>query len=178
VINNSTGTSHCKEKGKMHKITLVHGTFAANSDWVTEDESSAPEGFRGRLKSKLGEDTSFCVPKPWGSASFFGKYKDLTNSARLNGAENLKQELLQHEKVEGEKHFLLAHSHGGNVAMYALQDKQVQQRVDGLICMATPFMEHRPCGARRSRFDDGVRFNYQWHNCPCIANLDGKPRTI
>jgi len=140
VINNSTGTSHCKEKGKMHKITLVHGTFAANSDWVTEDESSAPEGFRGRLKSKLGEDTSFCVPKPWGSASFFGKYKDLTNSARLNGAENLKQELLQHEKVEGEKHFLLAHSHGGNVAMYALQDKQVQQRVDGLICMATPFL--------------------------------------
>ena len=124
----------------MYKITLIHGTFAAESEWVLDDEDTTPEGFRGRLRSELGEDTSFNVPEPWGSNSFFGKFKDLTNSARLAGAENLKRELLQHKRVAGEKHFLLAHSHGGNVAMYALQDKQVQQKVDGLICMATPFL--------------------------------------
>lgn len=124
----------------MHKITLIHGTFAADSDWVVDDENASPSGFRGRLKSALGDNTSFNIPRPWGASSILGKLNDLTNSARLNGAESLKQELLEHPKVEGEKHFLLAHSHGGNVAMYALQDPQVQQRVDGLICMATPFL--------------------------------------
>ncbi len=124
----------------MHKITLVHGTFAAESDWITQHEDEKPDGFRGRLKSVLGESTTFNLPTPWGSQSFFGKLKDLTNTARLNGAERLKQELLEGEKKPGEKHFLLAHSHGGNVAMYALQDQKVQQRIDGLICMATPFL--------------------------------------
>jgi len=124
----------------MFKITLIHGTFAAKSDWLHEHEDSSPTGFRARLKSALGGNANFSTPKPWGATSVFGKINDLTNKARLDGAENLKQELLHQPKADGEKHFLLAHSHGGNVAMYALQDEQVQQRIDGLICMATPFL--------------------------------------
>jgi hypothetical protein len=38
---------------------------------------------------------------------------------------------------------LVAHSHGGNVCMAALQDEQTRNRVSGLVCLSTPFLNVR-----------------------------------
>jgi hypothetical protein len=40
-------------------------------------------------------------------------------------------------------HFLVAHSHGGSIAMYALQDVSLQQRLSGIVCLSTPFLHAR-----------------------------------
>ena len=129
------------QESSNYRFTLIHGTFGANTDWVNDDQQSYPQGFRARLISALGKPVSYKIPPPWGSlGSFFKKLYDLTNEARLSGAEKLKNDILNSPKKEGEKHFLIAHSHGGNVAMYALQDPEVQKQVDGVICLATPFL--------------------------------------
>lgn len=124
-----------------YRFTLVHGTFGANTSWVNDDQALSPHGFRARLAMSIEQPISYNVPPPWGSrGSLFKKLYDLTNAARITGAQTLKKDILATPKVDGEKHFLLAHSHGGNVAMYALQDPEVQDRIDGLICLATPFL--------------------------------------
>lgn len=41
-------------------------------------------------------------------------------------------------------HVIVAHSHGGNAAMYALTSVEARQRVHGLICLSTPFLIFRP----------------------------------
>lgn len=125
---------------KKRLFTLIHGTFAANSDWLNQTELEQPSGFRGRLAARFLGQMEFSVPSPWGSEKIV-KVNDLTNSARLKGAEKLKEHLLKQDPET--THYLVAHSHGGNVAMYALQDPEVARRVDGLICLATPFLYPR-----------------------------------
>jgi len=129
------------EDSSSYRFTLIHGTFGANTDWVHHDQQTDPQGFRARLSIALNKSVSYKIPPPWGSlGSFFKKLYDLTNEARLTGAEKLKDDILSTPKKDNEKHFLIAHSHGGNVAMYALQDLQVQEQIDGVICLATPFL--------------------------------------
>lgn len=38
------------------------------------------------------------------------------------------------------KHIVITHSHGGNVALYALKDRELRSRVGGVVTMATPFI--------------------------------------
>lgn len=122
------------------KFTLIHGTFSANAEWVNHDENKHSGSFRARLSDRFKRPVSFSIPPAWGSQGLL-KLKDLTNSARLSGAENLRAHILTQEPAQG--NFLVAHSHGGNVAMYALQDKAAAEKVDGLICLATPFLYPR-----------------------------------
>ena len=134
-------TDKSTEESSNYRFTLIHGTFGANTDWVNDDPQTNSEGFRARLATALDKPVNYKIPPPWGSlGSFLKKLYDLTNEARLNGAEKLKHDILSTPKKLGEKHFLIAHSHGGNVAMYALQDLKVKEQVDGVICLATPFL--------------------------------------
>jgi hypothetical protein len=43
----------------------------------------------------------------------------------------------------GVAHVLIAHSHGANVALYALRDDATRAAVQGLVCLSTPFMHVR-----------------------------------
>jgi hypothetical protein len=47
------------------------------------------------------------------------------------------------------KHFIIAHSHGGNIAAISLEDAGLRHRVSGLACMSTPFLtaRRRPFGS-------------------------------
>ena len=38
------------------------------------------------------------------------------------------------------RHFVIAHSHGGNIALYALRDPAVRERITGVATLATPFL--------------------------------------
>ncbi len=120
---------------------LVHGTFGAKSDWLNHDAAEDPKGFRALLGSASVKTVNYLVPKPWGGTSAIGKLNDLTNKARLDGAQTLAQELATLPGQDA--NFVIAHSHGGNVAMYALQDEIARRKVDGLICLATPFLYPR-----------------------------------
>jgi hypothetical protein len=42
------------------------------------------------------------------------------------------------------RHFVIAHSHGGNIVRAALQDVTLQPRVAGVVTMGTPFIDCRP----------------------------------
>jgi hypothetical protein len=59
-------------------------------------------------------------------------------AARLT--RKLRLRLKQHPTA---RHYVVAHSHGGNVALYAMRDPQVGSRLDGLVCLSTPFLHAR-----------------------------------
>src|SRR5262249_27654013 len=42
------------------------------------------------------------------------------------------------------RHFIIAHSHGGNVAIRALQTPTLSDRISGLACLGTPFLHVLP----------------------------------
>jgi hypothetical protein len=50
----------------------------------------------------------------------------------------------------GPAQVLVAHSHGGNVCLYALRDESTERAVDGLVCLSTPFVH------ARERVDSGL----------------------
>jgi hypothetical protein len=50
----------------------------------------------------------------------------------------------------GPAQVLVAHSHGGNVCLYALRDESTARAVDGLVCLSTPFVH------ARERVDSGL----------------------
>ena len=41
-------------------------------------------------------------------------------------------------------HGIVAHSHGGNVALYALRDVALRRKIDGVVTLGTPFIHCRP----------------------------------
>ncbi|MFA6243033.1 MAG: hypothetical protein WC655_19000 [Candidatus Hydrogenedentales bacterium] len=108
-------------------ITTVHGTFARGAAW-TKPESNLCKALSKGLVGVV-------VIKPF---EWTGKN---TLSARMNGAAKLKEHFahLQHEHPNA-KHYIIAHSHGGNVAMYAMNDPGVASLVSGVVCMSTPFI--------------------------------------
>jgi alpha-beta hydrolase superfamily lysophospholipase len=59
---------------------------------------------------------------------------------RKRGAALLSQHLRESSLSEGERRFVIAHSHGGNVAMYAVRDKEAAARTAGIVTLATPFL--------------------------------------
>ncbi|TKB24220.1 hypothetical protein FCL47_18710 [Desulfopila sp. IMCC35006] len=111
-------------------ITLVHGTWAQNAPWIQE---SSP--LRTALQRALGKDTVF-RPFLWsGENSFAG---------RLAAAEDLRKFLQEGiEQSPGGRQVIIAHSHGGNVTMKALENCEYAQNIDAVVCLATPFIMTR-----------------------------------
>ena len=52
----------------------------------------------------------------------------------------LRSQLAEYPPEEGARHFVIAHSHGGNIALYALRDPELAHRLSGVACFATPFL--------------------------------------
>jgi hypothetical protein len=44
------------------------------------------------------------------------------------------------ERYPGAAHAIVAHSHGGNAAMYAVRTAGLAARIGAIVCMATPFV--------------------------------------
>src|SRR5208337_5070958 len=64
-----------------------------------------------------------------------------THRARIAASDDLKSLLKEaFEKRRQSHHYLIAHSHGGNVALYSLADKSVSEGLTGIITMGTPFI--------------------------------------
>ena len=107
-------------------VTLVHGTWAKDAAWLKED-------------SKLCQGLSRIEPPPI-IRSFHWSGRN-SHDARLQAARALTKQLgetsAEHPLAE---HHLIGHSHGGNVALYALRDSAVCDRIASVVCLATPFI--------------------------------------
>lgn len=115
-------------------VTLVHGTFARHADWI-QDEQRLPEALH--LEDGGTDLDRFC----WS-----GKNRYLH---RLEAGDDLRKHLvalIRSYQDAGAKadHHVVAHSHGGNVALYALRNRGDDD--DALladvkvITLATPFL--------------------------------------
>jgi pimeloyl-ACP methyl ester carboxylesterase len=146
--NSSLASLACPEATKINYVfTLIHGTWAPNSRWCQNDSelcSNLKSSFPHHIVERF----------PWkGSNSVEGRRK-----AAVNLASKL-QDLF--EKYPEAQHHIIAHSHGGNIACYALRDHpDLQQRVASLICLSTPFLQvqRRDKNHRQNLFVTGLSF--------------------
>jgi hypothetical protein len=113
--------------GHRLMITLVHGTWARDATWTQRGSS-----LRTELSERLGEDVVF-MPFIWSGRN--------SHRARLIAAKSLQEHILKlHHEFPRACHVVIAHSHGGNIALYALRNRDVAAAVAGLVTLATPFI--------------------------------------
>ncbi len=110
--------------------TLVHGIWARKAPWM-QPGSLLRETLRERLPS-----VDF-KPFDWNGRNGL--------LSRVHAAWELQAHL--HRLIDEHptaRHFIIAHSHGGNVALSALHDGYILDRVSGMVCLSTPFLSAQP----------------------------------
>ena len=113
------------------QITLIHGTFASEGLWFREGSF-----FRIFFLQKCEMPLEF-HPFIWDGGN--------SHSSRLLAAKNLKSHILEiNEKFPNSKHYLISHSHGGNVALYASKMKGFDNLIEGVVTFGTPFIKCSP----------------------------------
>lgn len=122
-----------------HVITLIHGTFRPKDKWTREGSPLRTE-IEQRLAQSGAGVVHFHVFQWPGSL-----LPCLNNSDRhrMDAGTKLRAELnrlvSQHPNSQ---HYIVTHSHGGNVALYALREDDVlATRIDGIAFLATPFLQ-------------------------------------
>jgi hypothetical protein len=97
-----------------HVVTMIHGTFAKNALW-TSDGSNLCKALREHLPGDL-----VIRRFPWSGAN--------RNSDRIEAAKKLADALNENlASYPYAAHFVIAHSHGGNLALYAMGDSRLQE---------------------------------------------------
>lgn len=111
-------------------VTLVHGTFARGAAWVRAEGSIAQA-----LRHRFG-DSVVIEEMSWSGGNHF--------RARRDAAEKLRHHVLRPREDAAEtSHVVIAHSHAGNVVMYAARDATVSTRLAAVVTLATPFIVAR-----------------------------------
>ena len=120
-------------------LTLVHGTAPrwGEREWRESLWTKPDSGFCTFLEQHSTRPISFrrfC----WNGTN--------SSKARSAAAESLAERLRETLSRPPESdHFLIAHSHGGNVALYALmRSPELAGSLKGVVCLSTPFLEVRP----------------------------------
>ena len=125
-------------------VTIVHGTVPLR--WLTDSVA--------RVQRKDPSDPSAWArpDSPLGKGLVTGLKGDVVfsvfswsgaNSAR---ARDEAAERLQHHledlmrRHHTARHVVIAHSHGGNVALRALRGNEIKTRLTGVVCLGTPFI--------------------------------------
>lgn len=109
-------------------VTLVHGTFARNAAWLRSD-SRLCEAIRNAF---AGEPLKF-VPFRWSGRNSVSARHD--GGARL--VQSIQASVAQWPQA---RQIVIAHSHGGAVALSALRNESVNHAVLGVVCLSTPFL--------------------------------------
>lgn len=112
-------------------ITLVHGTFARETSWVQPDSA-----LRTHLENNCSRTPEFRLFR-WDGKNDYG--------SRLDAANDLSKHLdCIATEYPGTEQWIIAHSHGGNIALLAMQKNLQRQNIAGIICLATPFFHLVP----------------------------------
>jgi pimeloyl-ACP methyl ester carboxylesterase len=107
---------------------LVHGTFSPNAAWTREGSHLCDA-----LREAFGPDLHI-ERFEWSGANSFGA----RGIAAAGLAATIDDLAARHEFA---KIVVIAHSHGGNVASYALAQSAQRERVTALVTLATPFVK-------------------------------------
>lgn len=120
-------------------ITLVHGTFSPRAAWTFSDST-----FCRILAEHLGAESATAFRRiEW--RGLCGTFANNGHDYRLAGGEALAASLKQSfDEFAHAEQWVIAHSHGGMVALYALRDPRVAARLSGIITIATPFIVCEP----------------------------------
>jgi hypothetical protein len=110
---------------------LIHGTWAPNARWTW---SGSP--LRRKVEAVVGEGRVRFESFAWSGHNRIFARRDA--ALRLRG--ELDRSL---EHWPGVPHYLIAHSHGGNIALSALESASMADRIAGVICLSTPFLQAR-----------------------------------
>jgi hypothetical protein len=111
-------------------VTLVHGTFAPHAPWMQEDSP---------FVHALGRSSNRLLVKAftWGAG-------DNNIVSRMEAAEQLRAHCERvHHSYLGAPQFVVAHSHGGNVALLAANMIGSPVLLSGIACLSTPFIVAR-----------------------------------
>ncbi len=112
-------------------IVNIHGTFASDADWPKRG-STFDSGLRMRLPNAEVATEAFT----WSGGN--------SHADRLSAAQSLRRLILElKRKYEGYEITLIAHSHGGNVALYAMRDSWFEQAITSVVFLGTPFISCR-----------------------------------
>ena len=115
-------------------VTLIHGTWGRGVVPFRWFRRRAAWTEKSELRSSLETVGAHIEHVTWSGANTF--------RARRDAAERIRHTVTSTKGYD--KHFLVAHSHGGTAAMMALKSADIAGRVDGLICLATPVPLLRP----------------------------------
>lgn len=126
-------------------IHTVHGTFANRADWIEPDSALCSTlrrslGWRARIE-----------PFRWTGAN------SIAQRARAAGdlRRHLHEKLREHPQAH---HVVVAHSHGGNVAFWAVGEKALAERLLGVVSLATPFLSAHARASGEDLIDPGTAF--------------------
>ena len=109
---------------------MVHGTQAKGTAWIRRDSLIS----KGLVTAFENADI---VPFKWSGIN--------SHTARLLAARRLNKTVRKlGTAFPARPIYILAHSHGGTVALYSLRSEELQSRISGLICMGTPFLRCMP----------------------------------
>ncbi len=113
-------------------VTLLHGTFARHAGWIQADSELA--------KALSSLRNTAVVPFCWSGAN--------AHADRLSAGDRLRSHLAGlRRRHRDARLFVIAHSHGGNVAMYATKDHATREALTknggGIVTLATPFVHVR-----------------------------------
>lgn len=110
-------------------FVLVHGTFANEAPWIQKEGA-----FSAKLKEQFGNDLEL-VPFNWNGKN--------VHEDRFSESEKLRGKLKEvNTNYKDHRKIIIAHSHGGNLALYALRDPEIGNSYE-LITLATPFLNYR-----------------------------------
>ncbi|MEZ5850112.1 MAG: hypothetical protein R3D68_05595 [Hyphomicrobiaceae bacterium] len=111
-------------------MTLVHGTFARGAAWAGEG-------------SLLRRELAAALDAARGPITFdvFDWSGQNTHKARVRAGYELASHIRRiRKKNPGCRHFIVAHSHGGNVALLAHKHLPVESHALGIATLGTPFI--------------------------------------
>ncbi len=134
-------------------VTLVHGTFAADANWK---ERGSP--LYEHIRRELGEQSEIHA-FVWSGGN--------SHADRVGAGKALAAHLAQlSELAPDKKHLIVAHSHGGNVVLYALRQRPALiPTIAGVVTMATPFIT-----VRRRKIRDAMQI-LSWLAPPFLVLL-------
>jgi hypothetical protein len=116
-------------------VVVVHGTFAENADWIQPGSQ-----FLQSLGCRIGKRSIHTFV--WSGLN--------SHKARSEAGQDLALFVNRLCLTESfQRVWCVTHSHGGNVALYALRDSQFAQRLAGIVFFGTPFFHVRPRNIQR-----------------------------
>ena len=131
-----SGINGFAEDPRSHlTITFVHGTWARHGFWHRDGSL-----FHSRLQAAQRDMGATGVQCEFRNFLWSGA-NGVMDRARASEQFAAEYRKFLAERTHIKHHFVIAHSHGGSVALAALlKNADLCNQVSGLICMATPFL--------------------------------------